>query len=151
MMKAKGASKGRRAKGSSRRARAAAAAASALELAGARETCEAQKQQLFAANAEILRLRDRVKSESEEVEIWKKVAYTPKEARLRVEVAALKRKWDECRRDVDVLTAKAAEQTDHLDRVIALNNGLEKKACEMERRAKRASRASIALCSRFKI
>ena len=144
MMKAKGASKGRRAKGSSRRARAAAAAASALELAGARETCEAQKQQLFAANAEILRLRDRVKSESEEVEIWKKVAYTPKEARLRVEVAALKRKWDECRRDVEMLTTKAAGQKDHLDRVIALNETLEKKACEMERRAKRAS---IALCA----
>ncbi|CAN0245094.1 unnamed protein product, partial [Ectocarpus sp. 6 AP-2014] len=110
-----------------------------------REMCEAQKQQLFAANAKILRLEDRVKSEAEEVETWKKISHTPKEVRLNGEVAALKRKWDECRCDVDALTTKAAEQKDHLDRVIALNNSLEKKACDMERRAKRAS---IALCAR---
>ncbi|CAN0507478.1 unnamed protein product [Ectocarpus sp. 12 AP-2014] len=116
------------------------------ELDAARETCEAQKRQLFAANAEILRLENRVKSEAEEVATWKRISHTPKEARLNGEVAALKRKWDECRRDVDMLTTKAAGQKDHLDRVIALNETLEKKACEMERRAKRAS---IALCARW--
>ncbi|CAN0485316.1 unnamed protein product [Ectocarpus sp. 12 AP-2014] len=116
------------------------------ELDAVREICEAQTQQLFAANTEILRLEDRVKSEAEEVATWKRISHTPKEAGLNGEVAALKRKWDECRRDVDMVTTKAAEQKDHLDRVIALNTTLEKKACEMERRAKRAS---IALCGKW--
>lgn len=110
------------------------------ELVAVKELCDDKGKLLVEARKESLRLKNRVKSETEEVAMWKAISHTPKEESLGEEIAALKQKWDESRRDADNLRRVDAKRKHHLQRVISLNEHLEKRAAELERRAKQASR-----------
>lgn len=109
------------------------------ELAAANEKCEDQREHALCLSTQCIDLKNRVAHEVAEVEVWKSISKTSGEGHLRKEVAALKDRWDESKRDAENLRRVDAERKEHLDRVIGLYESLEKKAAEKERQAKQAS------------
>ncbi|CAM9947501.1 unnamed protein product, partial [Ectocarpus fasciculatus] len=116
-----------------------AAANEKKDLATANAKCKDQREHALRLRKQCFDLRNQVAREAAEVETWKSISKTSKEGHLRKEIAALRNKWDESERDAENLRRVDAERKKHLDRVIVLNESLEKKAADKERQAKQAS------------